>query len=284
MAPRRTYVAVGGAAFLAAALALTAAAVLGQGGVYDLSWSSVDGGGGDSFGGRYALGGTIGQPDAGEEATGGSHGLVGGFRAVESGPGEPPPPPAPSQYGLSWSSVDGGGGASSGGRYGLGGTIGQHDAGGELTGGGHGLLGGFWAGAAGPGEPPPVPSRYGLSWFNMDGGGGDSSGGRYALGGTIGQHDAAGEQRGGGYVLLGGFWPGAAVPAAVPPEPIVRDLNGDGKVDGADLLIVTVALGTSPPSDDRADVNRDGRVDVRDLAEIGAHFGTLVGPIELAPP
>ena len=219
MAPRRTYVAAGGAALLAAALALTAAAVLGQGGV----------------------------------------------------------------YGLSWSSVDGGGGASSGGRYGLGGTIGQHDAGGELTGGGHGLFGGFWAGAAGPGEPP-VPSRYGLSWFNMDGGGGDSSGGRYALGGTIGQHDAAGEQRGGGYVLLGGFWPGAAVPAAMPPEPIVRDLNGDGKVDGADLLIVTAALGTSPPSDDRADVNRDGRVDVRDLAEIGAHFGTLVGPIELAPP
>ena len=74
------------------------------------------------------------------------------------------------------------------------------------------------------------------------------------------------------------------VTAAVPPEPIVRDLNGDGKVDGADLLIVTAALGTSPPSDGRADVNRDGRVDVRDLAEIGAHFGTLVGPIELAPP
>ena len=35
-------------------------------GVFDLTWSSVDGGGGTfSTGGSYSLGGSIGQPDAG---------------------------------------------------------------------------------------------------------------------------------------------------------------------------------------------------------------------------
>ena len=47
---------------------------------YDLSWWTVDGGG-DTFGtgGTYTLGGTIGQPDASAELTGGSYALLGGF-------------------------------------------------------------------------------------------------------------------------------------------------------------------------------------------------------------
>jgi hypothetical protein len=46
---------------------------------YELSWSSLDGGGAThSSGGRYELGGTIGQPDAGLLA-GGRYGLTGGF-------------------------------------------------------------------------------------------------------------------------------------------------------------------------------------------------------------
>ena len=50
-----------------------------SGGDYDLTWSTVDGGG-DTFstGGDYTLGGTIGQPDAGE-LTGGDYALTGGF-------------------------------------------------------------------------------------------------------------------------------------------------------------------------------------------------------------
>ena len=52
-----------------------------SGGVYDLSWSTVDGGGGTfSTGGIYSLGGTAGQPDAGL-ATGGVYTLGGGFWA-----------------------------------------------------------------------------------------------------------------------------------------------------------------------------------------------------------
>jgi hypothetical protein len=49
-------------------------------------------------------------------------------------------------YDLSWSTIDGGGGFSSGGGYSLAGTIGQADAG-TLIGGGYTLNGGFWSGA-----------------------------------------------------------------------------------------------------------------------------------------
>ena len=58
------------------------ATAFGQsGGGFDLSWSSIDGGGGTSTGGVYAVSGTIGQPDAGT-LTGGSYELVGGFWGV----------------------------------------------------------------------------------------------------------------------------------------------------------------------------------------------------------
>jgi hypothetical protein len=66
---------------LAASLLLLAVVpVLAQsGGEYDLSWSTVDGGGETfSSGGVYSLGGTIGQPDAGL-MTGGVYTVGGGF-------------------------------------------------------------------------------------------------------------------------------------------------------------------------------------------------------------
>ena len=60
--------------------------------------------------------------------------------------------PADSNAGcdLTWWTVDGGGGgASTGGSYSLGGTIGQPDAGPALAGGGtYTLVGGFWGGGA----------------------------------------------------------------------------------------------------------------------------------------
>jgi uncharacterized membrane protein len=59
---------------------LAGTVVLAQsGGVYDLSWSTVDAGGGTfSTGGIYSLGGTAGQPDAGQ-MSGGAYTLGGGF-------------------------------------------------------------------------------------------------------------------------------------------------------------------------------------------------------------
>ncbi len=50
-----------------------------SGGGYDLTWNTVDGGGGMfSIGGTYQLGGTIGQSDAGT-LSGGAYTLRGGF-------------------------------------------------------------------------------------------------------------------------------------------------------------------------------------------------------------
>jgi hypothetical protein len=60
-------------------LLLAAVPVLAQsGGGYDLTWSTVDGGGYTFTGGSYSLGGTAGQPDAGL-LTGGDYALAGGF-------------------------------------------------------------------------------------------------------------------------------------------------------------------------------------------------------------
>ncbi len=47
-------------------------------GPYELSWSTIDGGGGQSSGGQFVLTGTIGQPDAGYLG-GGDYELLGGF-------------------------------------------------------------------------------------------------------------------------------------------------------------------------------------------------------------
>jgi hypothetical protein len=49
------------------------------------------------------------------------------------------------QYSIDRSTVAGGGGTSTGAVYSVSGTIGQHDAGGPMTGGSYSLTGGFWA-------------------------------------------------------------------------------------------------------------------------------------------
>jgi hypothetical protein len=45
---------------------------------YNISWHTIDGGGGTSSGGQYVLTGTIGQPDAAYSASG-NYELLGGF-------------------------------------------------------------------------------------------------------------------------------------------------------------------------------------------------------------
>jgi hypothetical protein len=47
---------------------------------------------------------------------------------------------------------------------------------------------------------------YSIDWYKIAGGGGTSTGGAYAVSGTIGQHDAGGPMTGGNYSLTGGFW------------------------------------------------------------------------------
>jgi hypothetical protein len=59
------------------------------------------------------------------------------------------------QYSIDWSTIDGGGGMSTGGVYSVSGTIGQPDAG-AMSGGNYTLQGGFWgiiAAVQTPGAP-----------------------------------------------------------------------------------------------------------------------------------
>ena len=47
---------------------------------------------------------------------------------------------------------------------------------------------------------------YSVDWYKVAGGGGTSTGGTYAVSGTIGQPDASGAMTGGNYSVTGGFW------------------------------------------------------------------------------
>ena len=50
------------------------------------------------------------------------------------------------------------------------------------------------------------PNAFSLPWWTVDGGGGTSQGGEYALSGTIGQPDGKHLMSGGKFNLVGGFW------------------------------------------------------------------------------
>jgi hypothetical protein len=81
MKKQRTTLAVAAFLVLLGALLiirLTSAMTQAQGGGYGLLWWTVDGGGGASSASRYAVNGTIGQPEAGT-MRGGTYVLSGGF-------------------------------------------------------------------------------------------------------------------------------------------------------------------------------------------------------------
>ena len=86
--------------------------------------------------------------------------------------------------------------------------------------------------------------QYELSWYTVDGGGGQISGGDYELTTTIGQPEA-GAASGGDYELLGGFWPGGPL-CFVDFEHYARFAEhwlrepcneGNNFCDGADLYV-----------------------------------------------
>ena len=65
-----------------------------------------------------------------------------------------------------------------------------------------------------------VAQTYSVDWSKIAGGGGTSTGGVYAVSGTIGQPDAGGPLTNGQYSVVGGFW---ALPAAIqtPGAPVL---------------------------------------------------------------
>lgn len=65
---------------------------------------------------------------------------------------------------------------------------------------------------------------YALDWCTTDAGGGTSSGGDYALSGTIGQTDTA-VISGDRYRVEGGFWPGLILPATAELPTLVLQIR-----------------------------------------------------------
>jgi hypothetical protein len=107
---------------------------------------------------------------------------------------------------------------------------------------------------------------YDLTWWTIDGGGVTfATGGTFNLGGTAGQPDASNALTGGTYSLTGGFW-------FTPCILSNGDVDGNGCIDSADLLIVLFnfgAMGLNP-----ADLDCDGIVDSADLLTVLFNFGS----------
>jgi hypothetical protein len=117
-----------------------------------------------------------------------------------------------SGFDLSWYTIDGGGGTSSGGGFTLSGTIGQPDAG-SMSNAQFEIAGGFWTGAVLGDEPPTC-----LGDINGDN--------------VVNVSDL---------LLLLGAWGTCPTPDNCP-----GDFNGDGVVNVADLLIMLSAWGACP--------------------------------------
>ena len=63
-----------------------------------------------------------------------------------------------------------------------------------------------------------LQAQYAINWYKTSGGGGVSTGGAYALAGTVGQADAGGALTGGNFSLTGGFWAFVAAPSPIVPR------------------------------------------------------------------
>jgi hypothetical protein len=76
-------------------------------------------------------------------------------------------------------------------------------------------------------SPPPGRGQtYAIDRFTLHGGGSASTGGVYAVRGTVGQTEAA-TLGGGGFTVQGGLWPGLVVPAAAPAPTLFIQRSGD---------------------------------------------------------
>src|SRR5262249_49561063 len=63
------------------------------------------------------------------------------------------------------------------------------------------LCAGLWSGCL-----RAHAQSFSIDWFTIDGGGGTSTGGVFAVSGTVGQPDAGVAMSGGNFSVTGGFW------------------------------------------------------------------------------
>ena len=127
-----------------------------------------------------------------------------------------------------------------------------------------------------------VVGDFDLSWYTIDGGGGDSAGGDFELSGTIGQPDA-GMMAGADFELTGGFWAGSPVSSGgcirEPQWICDGDVDGDGQVNPVDGGLVQAAFGSADESDlCQYDMDCDGQINPVDSGLVQAAFGTCDAP------
>ena len=74
----------------------------------------------------------------------------------------------------------------------------------------------------------------------------------------------------------------AALPDVLEQTPVLRtlpwDINNDGVVDVADMILVSNSFGLESPEHPKVDVNKDGNIDIIDLLLVAAHFGESSNP------
>jgi len=108
-------------------------------------------------------------------------------------------------------------------------------------------------------------SQYTIPWSTIDGGGATSSGGNFALTGTIGQPDASSfsaPMSGGSFSLVGGFWTGVAAPTCALPG----DMDLSNQRNGVDIQgFVRCLLGVNGSNCACADISGNGTVGVEDI-------------------
>ena len=81
--------------------------------------------------------------------------------------------------------------------------------------------------------PLALPAQtYSIDWYKVAGGGGTSTGGVYAVSGTVGQQDAGGPMTNGQYSVTGGFWvlPQAVQVSGAPTLTIARATLGQALI------------------------------------------------------
>ncbi len=140
---------------------------------------------------------------------------------------------------------------------------------------------------AGAGFAAYLGGDFDLNWYTVDGGGGTSTGERFAVAGTIGQPDA-GVMAGGDFSLSGGF---RAAPAASgggcvrdPAWICDGDTDGDGQVNPVDSGLVQAAFGSADESDlCQYDIDCDGQINPVDSGIVQSLFGTCNAPRSACP-
>ncbi len=131
---------------------------------------------------------------------------------------------------------------------------------------------------AGAGFAAYLGGDFDLSWYTIDGGGGESTGARFAVAGTIGQPDA-GVMAGGDFSLSGGF---RAAPAGSaggcvrdPEWQCDGDVDGDGQVNPVDVGLVQAVFGSTHEQNlCNYDVDCDGQINPVDSGIVQSLFGT----------